>query len=213
MNCSRFAASLTAPATTFSARSKPTASPLRPLCARRRSSASPRPIPPKTSTASTRAPNSPFWRASDCTATSPGERHGALDLTIDVVDFAFASQLAAPFARFRGRVQKRLKNRVAGGRVVCRRPPFAGRTLVAAGTRRRQPNLVVATGTYGGETVFGGHGAGGHPTAVAVVSDILAIARSRQSGPQSATSPAGQPVEITPPSRRFHRQSTICVSW
>lgn len=39
-------------------------------------------------------------------------------------------------------------------------------------------NLVVATGTYGGETVFGGHGAGGHPTAVAVVSDILAIARS-----------------------------------
>jgi homoserine dehydrogenase len=41
-------------------------------------------------------------------------------------------------------------------------------------------NLVVATGTYGGETVFGGHGAGGHPTAVAVVSDILAIARSSQ---------------------------------
>src|SRR5713226_5265853 len=34
-------------------------------------------------------------------------------------------------------------------------------------------NLVMATGTYGGETVFGGHGAGGHPTAVAVVSDIL----------------------------------------
>src|ERR1700694_4374825 len=31
-------------------------------------------------------------------------------------------------------------------------------------------NLVMATGTYGGETVFGGHGAGGHPTAVAVVS-------------------------------------------
>jgi homoserine dehydrogenase len=43
-------------------------------------------------------------------------------------------------------------------------------------------NLVMATGTYGGETVFGGHGAGGHPTAVAVVSDILAIARAKQSG-------------------------------
>src|SRR6202162_4455218 len=39
-------------------------------------------------------------------------------------------------------------------------------------------NLVMATGKYGGETVFGGHGAGGHPTAVAVVSDILAIAHS-----------------------------------
>jgi homoserine dehydrogenase len=41
-------------------------------------------------------------------------------------------------------------------------------------------NLVVATGKYGGETVFGGHGAGGHPTAVAVVSDILAIASFKQ---------------------------------
>ena len=55
-------------------------------------------------------------------------------------------------------------------------------------------NLVMATGTYGGETVFGGHGAGGHPTAVAVVSDILAIARSKQSG----MSYAGQPAEKTP---------------
>jgi homoserine dehydrogenase len=43
-------------------------------------------------------------------------------------------------------------------------------------------NLVVTTGVYGGETVFGGHGAGGHPTAVAVVSDILAIAHSKQAG-------------------------------
>jgi homoserine dehydrogenase len=55
-------------------------------------------------------------------------------------------------------------------------------------------NLVVATGTYGGETVFGGHGAGGHPTAVAVVSDILAIAHSHQ----AAMNHAGQPVEKTP---------------
>jgi homoserine dehydrogenase len=41
-------------------------------------------------------------------------------------------------------------------------------------------NLVMSTGKYGGETVFGGHGAGGNPTAVAVVSDIVAIARARQ---------------------------------
>ena len=41
-------------------------------------------------------------------------------------------------------------------------------------------NLVMSTGKYGGETVFGGHGAGGNPTAVAVVSDILAIARAKQ---------------------------------
>ena len=37
-------------------------------------------------------------------------------------------------------------------------------------------NMVIATGKYGGQTILSGHGAGGHPTAVAVVSDILSIA-------------------------------------
>ena len=40
------------------------------------------------------------------------------------------------------------------------------------------------TGQYGGETTFGGLGAGGEPTAVAVMSDLLAIAR--EGGPFSA---------------------------
>jgi homoserine dehydrogenase len=38
-------------------------------------------------------------------------------------------------------------------------------------------NLVTVKGKFGGHTSFGGRGAGGDPTAVAVVSDILAIAR------------------------------------
>ena len=38
-------------------------------------------------------------------------------------------------------------------------------------------NLVTVKGRFGGETSFGGRGAGGDPTAVAVVSDVLAIAR------------------------------------
>ena len=38
-------------------------------------------------------------------------------------------------------------------------------------------NLVTVQGQFGGETSFGGRGAGGDPTAVAVVSDVLAIAR------------------------------------
>ena len=37
-------------------------------------------------------------------------------------------------------------------------------------------NMVIASGHYGGDVVFSGHGAGGHPTAVAVVSDLLALA-------------------------------------
>jgi len=37
-------------------------------------------------------------------------------------------------------------------------------------------NMVIFTGHYGGDVVFSGHGAGGNPTAVAVVSDLLALA-------------------------------------
>jgi homoserine dehydrogenase len=58
-------------------------------------------------------------------------------------------------------------------------------------------NLVIATGKYGGETVFGGHGAGGHPTAVAVVSDILAIARAKQSGISYAAQPNKKNPTVT----------------
>ena len=41
---------------------------------------------------------------------------------------------------------------------------------------RGTENMVLVGGAYGGDVVFSGHGAGGHPTAVAVVSDLLAIA-------------------------------------
>jgi homoserine dehydrogenase len=36
-------------------------------------------------------------------------------------------------------------------------------------------NMVVTSGEFGGDVVFSGHGAGGHPTAVAVMSDVRAI--------------------------------------
>ena len=41
---------------------------------------------------------------------------------------------------------------------------------------RGTENMVIFSGKYGGDVVFSGHGAGGHPTAVAVVSDLLALA-------------------------------------
>jgi homoserine dehydrogenase len=56
-----------------------------------------------------------------------------------------------------------------------------GPALVPSGSPlasvRGSENLVMLRGEYGGETTFGGLGAGGDPTAVAVMSDLLAIAR------------------------------------
>lgn len=51
-------------------------------------------------------------------------------------------------------------------------------------------NLVVSTGEFGGETTFGGHGAGGDPTAVAVVSDLIQAASYRRH--QVAVPPCAQ---------------------
>jgi homoserine dehydrogenase len=44
-------------------------------------------------------------------------------------------------------------------------------------------NLVTVRGVHGGETAFSGSGAGGAPTAVAVVSDVLSVRRSRADDP------------------------------
>jgi homoserine dehydrogenase len=49
-------------------------------------------------------------------------------------------------------------------------------------------NLVTVRGIFGGETSFFGSGAGGSPTAVAVVSDVLSVA-SRGTGPASTMPP------------------------
>ncbi len=58
-------------------------------------------------------------------------------------------------------------------------------------------NLVVSTGEFGGETTFGGHGAGGDPTAVAVVSDLLQAAHGRTRGIELPDRDAALPCEFT----------------
>ena len=57
---------------------------------------------------------------------------------------------------------------------------------------RGMENMVVLAGHYGGEAVFSGHGAGGNPTAVAVVSDLIALAH----GSRRVEIPS-QPARIT----------------
>lgn len=57
-------------------------------------------------------------------------------------------------------------------------------------------NLVITDGEYGGQTAFQGLGAGGDPTAVAVVSDLLSVTRTglKFVGPWSLLEAGYQPV-------------------
>jgi homoserine dehydrogenase len=107
---------------------------------------------------------------------------------IDAVDFEYANQLGCTIRQISW-VELKGDNLFAAVQ-----PSLVELSSPLARVEGSQ-NLVMATGTYGGETVFGGHGAGGHPTAVAVVSDILAIARAKQ----AALSYAEQSPEKTPP--------------
>src|SRR4029077_8469325 len=91
---------------------------------------------------------------------------------IEPIDFEYAQMLGCPIRQV-SRAKKEL------GQLFASVAP----TLVAASSPLAQVdgarNLVVSTGRFGGETVFAGHGAGGDPTAVAVVSDLIALARSQ----------------------------------
>jgi len=110
---------------------------------------------------------------------------------IDSVDFEYANQLGCTIRQIS---RAELKTTPKGDTLLAAVQPALIELASPLARVEGSQNLVMATGTYGGETVFGGHGAGGNPTAVAVVSDILAIARSRQSGMNYA----GQPLEKTP---------------
>jgi homoserine dehydrogenase len=65
-------------------------------------------------------------------------------------------------------------------RVLARVGPMLVPLKSPIATSHDTQNVVVTNGHFGGDVVFSGLGAGGHPTAVAVLSDVLAIADGRQ---------------------------------
>ena len=91
---------------------------------------------------------------------------------IDTVDFVYAAQMSCTIRQVawaeRDGDPSTLRAAV-GPALVPLDSPLA--------RVRGSENLVTLQGRFGGETTFGGLGAGGEPTAVAVVSDLLAIAR------------------------------------
>jgi homoserine dehydrogenase len=94
--------------------------------------------------------------------------------TVSSVDFSYAQYLGYTIRQV-SRAEKTDGTVAAsvGPTLVDQRSPLAW--------SRGTENMVILSGHYGGNVVFSGHGAGGQPTAVAVVSDLIALAhRSRR---------------------------------
>jgi homoserine dehydrogenase len=88
---------------------------------------------------------------------------------ISAVDFSYARDLGCTIRQVaRGEQVNGQVAAAVGPTLVALRSPLAW--------SRGTENMVIFSGHYGGDVVFSGHGAGGHPTAVAVVSDLLALA-------------------------------------
>lgn len=92
--------------------------------------------------------------------------------TVEAVDFAYAKELNCTIRQV-SRAQLEEKSKLVHARVAPMLVPLTSPIAWSHGTQ----NMVVTTGRFGGDVVFSGHGAGGEPTAVAVVSDILAVAQ------------------------------------
>jgi homoserine dehydrogenase len=90
---------------------------------------------------------------------------------IEPVDFEYARELDCTIRQI-----ARASAEDSGDVFAAVRPALVP---IASGFGRNEgsQNLVTVRGVFGGETSFSGHGAGGSPTAVAVVSDVLSVRR------------------------------------
>lgn len=94
---------------------------------------------------------------------------------IDAVDFDYAAELGCTIRQI-SRADLKADTLFAdvGPCLVPTDSPF--------GRVQRNLNLVLTSGQYGGDMAFLGAGAGGDPTAVAVVSDLMFVAQSLSAG-------------------------------
>jgi homoserine dehydrogenase len=99
----------------------------------------------------------------------PGEIVPRPITEVSAVDFSYARDLGCTIRQVARAEQDH-------GRVAATVGPMLVDLHSPMAWSRGTENMVILSGHYGGDVVFSGHGAGGHPTAVAVVSDLLALA-------------------------------------
>jgi homoserine dehydrogenase len=112
---------------------------------------------------------------------------------VQSVDFMYARELDCTIRQ----ISLALRDAPHGSRLAAAvQPaliPYASLMAHAQGSQ----NIVSVTGEFGGRMIFSGYGAGGDPTAVAVVSDLYAIARSAGAPPEVFPGAAETPESVS----------------
>ncbi|HYM75546.1 MAG TPA: homoserine dehydrogenase [Candidatus Dormibacteraeota bacterium] len=106
---------------------------------------------------------------------------------LDAVDFDYATELGCTIRQIsRADLKGDTLFADVGPCLVATDSPF--------GRVQRNLNLVLTSGQYGGDMAFLGAGAGGDPTAVAVVSDVMFVAQSVACGKREVASKVSTPA-------------------
>ena len=129
---------------------------------------------------------------------------------IEPVDFEYARELGCTIRQI-----ARASAEDNGAVFAAVRPALVP---LASGFGRNEgsQNLVTVRGVFGGETSFSGSGAGGSPTAVAVVSDVLSVRRAGSepvAGRSAYRVPRRERRLRRAALRALHRQRQARASW
>src|SRR5580700_7432507 len=123
---------------------------------------------------------------------------------ISPLDFRYAHQLGHTIRLICAARQ------TAEGLILSVRPALIPRSTILAGVQGAY-NAVWVKGTYGEDTFYYGRGAGSLPTGVAVVSDLMRVAREIRSGSPERVSPFAherlgeyRPVSVTLQTRAYY---------
>ncbi len=133
--------------------------------------------------AAMRAPSSAILALAGLrTRVAPESIHARSIRTIDAVDFDYAADLGCTIRQIsRAELKGETLFAEVGPCLVASGSPF--------GRVQRNLNLVLTSGEYGGDMAFLGAGAGGDPTAVAVVSDLMFVAEGLSKGKRNRAMP------------------------
>ena len=108
---------------------------------------------------------------------SPADVRARTIRALDVVDFDYAAELGCTIRQIsRADLNDTTLFAEVGPSLVPASSPF--------GRVQRNLNLVLTSGEFGGDVAFLGAGAGGYPTAVAVISDLMFVGESLSAGPR-----------------------------